>query len=66
MICYCHTSATLIHSAINEYLDPTNSEWADYVVDALCGNPSGKRAHTLLVRECLSTVIWSAGSATVD
>ena len=32
-------------------LDLTMSEWADYAVQALCGNISGKRAHTQLVRE---------------
>ena len=38
-------------------LDPTKLEWADFAVQAQCGNPSGKRAHTQLVREHSATVV---------
>ena len=58
-------------------LDRTQSEWADYTVQALFGNLigkraqalfgnlSGKRAHTQLIRECLVIVV-SARLATLD
>ena len=36
-------------------LAPTTSEWADYTVQARCGNLSGKRLHTQLVKERLAT-----------
>ena len=38
-------------------IDPTKSEWADYVVQARYGNPLRKRAHTQLVKERSSTVL---------
>ena len=38
-------------------LDPTESEWADYAVQAQRGNLSEKLAHTQFVRECSATVI---------
>ena len=32
-------------------------EWADYSVQVWCGNLSGKRAHTQLVKEYSATVV---------
>ena len=48
-------------------LDPTKSEWADYAVQALCGNLTGKQVYNQFVGEllvtvfsaCLATVYWS-------
>ena len=37
--------------------DPTKSEWADSTVQIYCGNLSGKRVHTQLVREHSATVV---------
>ena len=41
----------------HEYIpDPTKSEWADYAVQAQCGNLSGKRAYMQVVRKHSATV----------
>ena len=45
-------------------LQPEISECNDYAVQAFCGNPSGKRDHTQLVRE-LSSLVFSAHCVTV-
>ena len=44
--------------AYTRTLNPTKSEWADYAaIQAQCGNPIRKRAHTQLVREHSATVV---------
>ena len=50
----CSRQGTLKHAYA---LDRTESEWADYAVQAQCRNQAGKRAHTQLVREHSATVV---------
>ena len=54
---FCQKSRWQVTSKQECTLDPTSRQWADYTVQAQCGDLSGIRAYTQLIGELLSTAV---------